>query len=702
MLPYNTGAVRDLMDIRTKTLLSLGVIFTLFLGLILGISVSLYLDELQALDNSDINADVQRGLNALANEQEDLAATLHDWAYWDDTYRFAQDQNPEYILQNLNANSLDSLSINVLLVTDPSGIPVYSTMIDPATRQVIPLPEDISAALPPGHAFLNHTSLNSTRTGILIVPQGPLLVASTPILNSLQAGPAEGVLVMGRFLDASTLTRITKVTGAPLALRWNASQIKDAQQWVLFLASPSDTSSSGIFITPLSGDTVSAYTRILDLNDRPVLAVTILPRVHYREGVAIIINTLIILAAIFLATALVVMFIIDRVVLARLAVVIKKVGRMGKGQVSDLQPELDGNDEIARLEQEIILAYRDLHASEQNLRMFVNAISDPAMMMKPDGTINLANVALARVVGKPPEDLIGTPFRNNFPRTDYQIHADRFREGLKNKIFIPYEIEFREKTYLVTIYPSFEEGGKIGLVAVIAIDITERKKAENALSLAKKKLNLLNTVIFNDIQNKVFVQRGYLTLLKRMAKEPDTIPWVEKLERSEREIQESLNFAQHFQSMGMQPPKWQNVNDVMLFALSHVALESVAHDFRVEGLEIYADALLENVFSSLFENSLVHGNVKSVIRSWFQEDEHGLILYFEDDGDGVPPDRKELIFSKGSGTGGAVGLFLSREILSITGITIAETGEFKKGARFEIRVPKDMYRIRKNGNPQEM
>jgi len=39
-----------------------------------------------------------------------------------------------------------------------------------------------------------------------------------------------------------------------------------------------------------------------------------------------------------------------------------------------------------------------------------------------------------------------------------------------------------------------------------------------------------------------------------------------------------------------------------------------------------------------------------------------------------------------------MGLFLSREILAITGISISENGEPGKGARFEIRVPPGKFR----------
>jgi signal transduction histidine kinase len=54
----------------------------------------------------------------------------------------------------------------------------------------------------------------------------------------------------------------------------------------------------------------------------------------------------------------------------------------------------------------------------------------------------------------------------------------------------------------------------------------------------------------------------------------------------------------------------------------------------------------------------------------------------------VSPDEKEKIFSYGFGKNTGLGLFLSREILSITGITIKETGEYQKGARFEITCPR--------------
>jgi signal transduction histidine kinase len=76
------------------------------------------------------------------------------------------------------------------------------------------------------------------------------------------------------------------------------------------------------------------------------------------------------------------------------------------------------------------------------------------------------------------------------------------------------------------------------------------------------------------------------------------------------------------------------------------------------------------------------------------EEAGGLVIAYEDDGIGITDREKESIFVKGKGKNTGLGLFLIREILTLTGITIRETGKRGTGARFELLVPADMYRIR--------
>ena len=98
------------------------------------------------------------------------------------------------------------------------------------------------------------------------------------------------------------------------------------------------------------------------------------------------------------------------------------------------------------------------------------------------------------------------------------------------------------------------------------------------------------------------------------------------------------------------------------------------------------------MFYNLIDNSLRYGGEPlTTIQVLAREDENGLVIMFEDDGIGITRKDKSRIFDRGVGQNTGLGLFLVREILSITMITIDETGEAGCGARFEIRVPRGRY-----------
>jgi signal transduction histidine kinase len=110
-------------------------------------------------------------------------------------------------------------------------------------------------------------------------------------------------------------------------------------------------------------------------------------------------------------------------------------------------------------------------------------------------------------------------------------------------------------------------------------------------------------------------------------------------------------------------------------------------------VEIFADPMLELVFTNLLDNTQRHGHDVSSVLVMVDEKPDGLIIFWTDDGIGVPDDEKEKIFERGFGKNTGLGLFLVREILDITRITIRETGEPGKSAQFEMTVPKGMYRF---------
>jgi len=113
----------------------------------------------------------------------------------------------------------------------------------------------------------------------------------------------------------------------------------------------------------------------------------------------------------------------------------------------------------------------------------------------------------------------------------------------------------------------------------------------------------------------------------------------------------------------------------------------------IENISVYADPLLEKVFYNLVENALRYG--KEQTRITFSSMLHGnsIMLICEDNGEGVPAEFKEASFKRQYFKHTGFGLFLSREILGITGLSIHESGEPGKGARFEITVPPGYFTI---------
>ena len=157
-------------------------------------------------------------------------------------------------------------------------------------------------------------------------------------------------------------------------------------------------------------------------------------------------------------------------------------------------------------------------------------------------------------------------------------------------------------------------------------------------------------------------------------------------------IRNLLTFTRDYQTMGVSTPAWLDIGAVLEKVLSQFDLGTIIVRNRLQGISVCADPLLEKVMYTLVDNAMRHGEKISTIRAYAQEREGGIACIFEDDGVGVPAGLKEKIFEHGIGQGSGVGLFIAREILAVTEMTIEETGEPGAGARFEIFVPAGKFR----------
>jgi len=228
---------------------------------------------------------------------------------------------------------------------------------------------------------------------------------------------------------------------------------------------------------------------------------------------------------------------------------------------------------------------------------------------------------------------------------------------------------------------------------LVGMDITDRKNVETALQRVNAKLNLVSSIARHDILNKLTIISGTISLLLETITDPKQLDYLKQAEYAMLAIKNQVLFTRDYKDMGMEKADWQNVEATIRKVLASTRGKDISFDLTIKGLEIFADPWLTRVFFNLTDALVRHGLEKNTIRLHSGESDDGLDMIFEGNARGIPADQKERIFEHGSKDTNGFELFLAREILTITGITIRETGNAET-VRFEMHIPKRGYRFR--------
>jgi len=218
--------------------------------------------------------------------------------------------------------------------------------------------------------------------------------------------------------------------------------------------------------------------------------------------------------------------------------------------------------------------------------------------------------------------------------------------------------------------------------------------SQKAFETANKKLSLLSSITRHDIKNQLMGLMTFIELSKVKCKDPDIQHYLEREDTAAQSILRQIEFTKNYENIGVLAPEWQDIGKQIETLKTSLPLGDVEVSVNVKGLEIFADPILEKVFENLIENSRRHGErVRHISITTMQYTPDTLAIVYDDDGIGIHEADKERIFMKGFGKNTGLGMFLSREILAITGLSIKESGEYGKGARFEILIPKGKFRF---------
>ncbi len=340
-----------------------------------------------------------------------------------------------------------------------------------------------------------------------------------------------------------------------------------------------------------------------------------------------------------------------------------------------------------------------LHHSEEKHRTILENLLDLVYETDIEGRFTMISPSGARMLGHgSPDELIGKQVSDLYANPD---DRKAFIEAISKSGSVygyPLVMMSKDGTHRDVIANSrlcYDPEGNVTGVEGVIHDVTELRRAEDALRTANKKLTLLSGITRHDVKNQLQVLDGYIHLSGALAGGSERLlDLLEKERRASQAIARQLDFMRDYEEIGMRSAVWQDVGALVRNAGSALPLNHVTLTDDCSQIEVYADPLVEKVFYNLIDNSLRYGGdgLRSV-RITAAKHGKAVRIVYEDDGAGIDAADRKKLFRKGFGRNTGLGLFLSREILSITGISIAEKSETGKGARFVMMVPAGAWRF---------
>ena len=478
------------MTLQSKTLLIISLTFVGLVAVLYAASQYIVLSSFSDQEEQVTRQNMVRVQSALNDNLASLEGTTRDWSLWDDTYRYVQDKDQAYYDANLaNDSPMASNKLNLMLYVDEHGQVVFEKSFDYQKGATLTPPPSLLKDIYPGSPLLNLPNSESSITGLLALPESPVLIASEPILPSMGTGSIKGTLIFGRFLDKDQIEHLSKTTLLNLAFQpVGSASIPADFAAVLPDLNQGSAQSSPIEVRVAGPDTISGYALLKDVYGKPALIIRAdMSRAVYNRGQDTLRYFLFALVGFGVVFGLVILILLKNTVLSRLARLDKVASGIATSGDISARVAVGGSDELSHLASsmnEMLAALQSSHEklleSEERYRAVIEQTAEAIFLVDSRTRRFLeANAASQVLLGYSLEELEEITLDDiTVQNTDHTtgrlvnttgalrlVVERRYRR--KDGIDVPVEVSDSHITYM----------GR-DVLCVVARDITDRKRAE--------------------------------------------------------------------------------------------------------------------------------------------------------------------------------------------------------------------------------
>jgi signal transduction histidine kinase len=354
------------VKIHTRTLLILGVtVFVLIFGMNV-LAQYVILTSHVGIEEGTSAIDVRRVFDQIEREQSELGKSARDWAVWDGSYQYMQDHNEAFYWSTIEPiSSYESLHINGLLYYNISGDLVAGSWYDLRNRTPAPVPPDLLGFFAGNRHLFGNGSGFEGRNGMVLLPEGPVIVALHPILPSSGSGPGNGTLVMVRSYDQSQIAELENQSYLPV--RFTALAGPDAHlDPALAEITGENPPEQGTIIR--NDYTITGYSFIRDINNNPAFLLEVdSPRPLYQQAMTALRFLMIAFIIIGIIYVIITEFLLRMYIVGPLLGLDVSMKQIGQDRDLSERLPITGDDEIASLKNSLNMMLAELQEKETEL-----------------------------------------------------------------------------------------------------------------------------------------------------------------------------------------------------------------------------------------------------------------------------------------------------------------------------------------------